>query len=233
MSNTQNNSEHAATSLVASSIEAKVEVIVLPVSDVDRTKSFYQGLGWRVDADFAAEQWRVVQMTPTGSPCSIMFGKGFTNAAPGSVRGTFLVVDNIAATRAALAGRGVAVSDVFHFEGSRLQVAGTAGRVAGPDPEGRSYLSFATFDDPDGNSWLIQEVTTRLPGRGFGIDVATMTTLLRETEQNHGAYESVAPKHHWSDWYAPFLVARAQGRTTEDARADAALHMESVLGVGA
>ena len=138
------------------------------MSDVDRAKRFYEGLGWRLDADFASgDDWRLVQMTPPGSPCSVIFGKGFTTAAPGSVQGTFLVVDDIEAARAELIGHGVDVSEVFHFDGNLLRVAGTKGRVPGPDPEGRSYCSFASFSDPDGNSWLLQEVKTRLPGRGL------------------------------------------------------------------
>ena len=124
-------------------------------------------LGWRLDADFATgEDWRAVQLTPPGSPCSVIFGKGFTAAVPGSVQGTFLVVDDVEAARAELIGHGVDVSEVFHFEGG-LHVIGTNGRAPGPDPQGRSYSSWASFSDPDGNSWMLQEVKTRLPGRGF------------------------------------------------------------------
>ena len=210
-------------------IDQKLEVVVLPVSDVDRAKRFYTSLGWRLDADFAAgDVWRLVQMTPTGSPCSIMFGKGFTTAVPGSVQGTFLVVDDVAAARAALVGLGVDVSEVFHFEGDLLQVGGSKGRLPGPDPQGRTYLSFASFSDPDGNSWLLQEVKTRLPGRGLSsFDVATLTELLKETEKQHGAYESTAPKHHWSVWYAAYIVARQQGKTSDEAAGEGARHVES------
>ena len=154
-----------------------------------------------------------------------MFGKGFTTAVPGSVQGTFLVVDNVEAARAELIGHGVDVSEVFHFESNLLRVVGS-GRVSGPDPNRGSYFSFASFSDPDGNSWLLQEVTTRLPGRGFGLDVATLTALLRETEQRHGLYEPTAPKHHWSDWYAAYLVAREQGRTPEEAAKRGALRIQ-------
>ena len=160
-----------------------------------------------------------------------MFGKGFTTAAPGSVQGTFLVVDDVEAARAELIGHGVNVSEVFHFDGNLLRVAGTKGRVPGPDPEGRSYFSFASFSDPDGNGWLLQQVKMRLPGRGLSLDVATLTELLRETEQRHGEFEPTAPKHHWSDWYAAYIVAREQGLTPEEAakqgaaRVDAALRM--------
>jgi len=147
-----------------------------------------------------------------------MFGKGFTAAAPGSVQGTFLVVDNLETARAELTGHGVDVSQVFHFDGDRL-VVGSKGRASGRDPQGRSYLSFASFSDPDGNSWLLQEVTGRLPGRGFSVDLAAMTALLQETEKRHGEYEPTAPKHHWSEWYAAYMVARVQGLTAEDAAA--------------
>ena len=229
MSTTQMSKESATEAPSATTIETKLEVVVLPVSDVERSKRFYMSLGWRLDADFAAgDDWRGVQLTPPGSPCSVIFGKGFTAAVPGSVQGTFLVVDDVKSARAELIGRGVDVSEVFHFEGV-LNVIGTNGRAPGPDPEGRSYSSWASFSDPDGNSWMLQEVKTRLPGRGFGIDVATLTELLRETEEHHGAYEATAPKHHWSDWYAAYIVAREQGRTPEEAVKDGGAHMESVL----
>jgi hypothetical protein len=137
----------------------------------------------------------------------------------------FLVVSDIQAARAELIGYGVDVSEVFHFEGG-VHVAGTKGHLPGPDPEGRSYRSFASFSDPDGNGWLLQEVKTRLPGRGLGNDVATLTELLRETETRHGEYEPTAPKHHWSEWYAAYIVAREQGRTPEQAIEDGALRVE-------
>ncbi len=206
---------------VAVGTDQKLEVLPIPVADVERAKRFYQGLGWRLDADFAAgDEWRLVQMTPPGSACSVMFGNGFTPAAPGSVQGAFLVVDNLEAARQRLIGLGVEVSEVFHFE-NNLLTAGTKNRAPGPDPEKRSYLSFASFSDPDGNSWLLQEVTTRLPGRGFSIDVPTMISLLRETETRHGEYEATGPKHHWSEWYAAYMVARAQGKTSDEAAAEA------------
>ena len=228
MTSTQMRSESATQNPMGGTADLKLEVVVLPVSDVDRAKRFYQGLGWRMDADFTnGKDWRVVQMTPPGSPCSILFGKGITVAAPGSVQGNFLVVDDVEAARAELSRDGVDVSEVFHFSGG-LHVDGTNGRVPGRDPEGRSYSSWASFSDPDGNSWMLQEIKTRLPGRGFGIDVATLTELLREAEKGHGAYEPTAPKHHWSDWYAAYIVAREQGRTTEEAAKDAALHMERI-----
>jgi catechol 2,3-dioxygenase-like lactoylglutathione lyase family enzyme len=211
---------------VAATVALKLEVVVLPVADVDRAKRFYEGLGWRLDADFAnGDDWRLVQLTPPGSPCSVMFGKGFTSAVPGSVQGTFLAVDNLETARTDLVGHGVDVSEIFHFAGDRLVIS-TRGRAQGRDPEGRSYLSFASFSDPDGNSWLLQEVNGRLPGRGLSVDVTTMTALLRETEDRHGEYEPTAPKHHWSEWYAAYIVARVQGRTSDQAAAEGALRIE-------
>jgi catechol 2,3-dioxygenase-like lactoylglutathione lyase family enzyme len=224
---TQTIHEDAAHIRTPATTDLKLEVVVIPVSDVDRAKRFYENLGWRLDADFASgDDWRLVQMTPPGSPCSVMFGRGFTSAVPGSVEGTFLVVDSLEAARARLVGQGVDVTEVFHFDGNLLRAAGTKGRVPGPDPDGRSYFSFASFSDPDGNSWLLQEVKTRLPGRGFSSDVATLTGLLRETEEGHGGYERTAPKHHWSEWYAAYIVARERGKTPDDAAKEAALNVE-------
>ena len=147
-------------------MDMKFEIAVLPVSDVDRAKGFYASLGWRLDADFTTgEDFRVIQFTPPGSAASVIFGTGVSDAAPGSVKGLHLIVDDIVAARAELVSRGIAVSDVFHDEGGVFHHAGTAGRVDGPDPNRRSYASFASFDDPDGNGWVMQEITTRLPGR--------------------------------------------------------------------
>lgn len=229
MSSTLMSDEDVTQTLLAGMTDMKLEVVVIPVSDVDRAKRFYLSMGWRLDADFAnGDDWRVVQITPTGSACSVFFGKGLTKAAPGSVQGLLLIVDDIESARAALTGRGVDVSEAFHFEGSRLHFTGTQGRLPGADPEGRSYLTLASFSDPDGNGWLFQEVKARLPGRGLSsIDVATLTPLLRETEQRHGKYELTAPKHHWSEWYAAYLVARARGKTPEEAANDAALQLEN------
>jgi catechol 2,3-dioxygenase-like lactoylglutathione lyase family enzyme len=203
-------------------VDMKLEVVIIPVSDVDRSKRFYGDLGWRLDADFVVDnEFRAVQFTPPGSPCSIHFGTGVTSAVPGSARGLFLVVSDIEAARAELVGLGVGVSEVFHRAGPGKPPLG------GPDPERRSYASFASFSDPDGNGWLLQEIKTRLPGRGLGtMDVVTLTELLRETEEHHGEYEPTAPKHHWSGWYAAFIVARQRGRTSEEAAKDAALHMK-------
>ena len=230
MSSTQMSNEHATQIPTAATVDLKLEVIVIPVSDVDRAKRFYQSLGWRLDADFAAgDTWRAVQLTPPGSPCSIIFGKGFTAAVPGSIHGTFLVVEDVEAARAKLLASGADVSEVFHFDGG-LHVDGTNGRVPGKDPEGRSYRSWASFSDPDGNTWMLQEIKTRLPGRGFStMDVATLAELLRETENGHGQFEPTAPKHHWSEWYAAYIVARQQGRTPEEASKEGALHVKNTL----
>jgi catechol 2,3-dioxygenase-like lactoylglutathione lyase family enzyme len=147
-------------------VDMRLEVVVLPVSDVDRAKDFYLRLGWRLDADFVdGDDFRVVQLTPPGSPCSIIFGTGITTAAPGSADGLYVVVDDIEAARAELIGHGAQVSDVFHDAGGVFHHAGTTSRVPGPDPQRRSYASFASFRDPDGNGWMLQEITTRLPGR--------------------------------------------------------------------
>jgi len=152
-----------AESPLPGTVDMKLEVVVLPVSDVDRAKRFYQNLGWRLDADFPiSDDFRVLQFTPTGSQASIIFGTGVSNVTPGSDERLLLVVQNLDAARADLVARGVDVSEVFHGQGFRR---GTAGRLPGPDPEGRSYSSFASFSDPDGNVWLLQEVTQRLPGR--------------------------------------------------------------------
>jgi catechol 2,3-dioxygenase-like lactoylglutathione lyase family enzyme len=204
-------------------VDMKLEVVVIPVSDVDRAKRFYADLGWRLDGDFVVgTEFRGVQFTPPGSPCSIQFGTGLTSAVPGSAQGLYLVVSDIVAARAELAGHGVEVSEVFHRAGPGKPP------LNGPDPERHSYASFATFSDPDGNSWLLQEVNTRLPGRGFSsMDVASLTELLRETEKRHGEYEPTSPKHHWSGWYAAYIVARERGRTPDEAATDAALYMET------
>jgi catechol 2,3-dioxygenase-like lactoylglutathione lyase family enzyme len=202
------------------STDMKLEAVVIPVSDVDRAKSFYLGLGWRLDIDFVlGKEFRGVQLTPPGSPCSIHVGRGVTTAAPGSAQGLILVVDDIDKARADLISRGVEVGEVFHFDGEHRP-------LPGPDPKRGPYGSYATFSDPDGNRWLLQEVKERPPGRGLSLDVATLTSLLRETEERHGSYEATAPKHHWSDWYAAYAVARARGRTPDEAATEAGSHLE-------
>ena len=225
MSTVQTSHEQSTRRSSAAAVDLKFEAVVLPVADVDRAKRFYEGLGWRLDADFAGEDWRAVQLTPPGSPCSIQFGKGVTTAAPGSVQGLLLVVDDIEAARADLVAKGADVSEPFHYEG----ILGR--RLPGPDPERRSYASFATFNDPDGNMWRLQEVKTRLPGRGLSLDVPTLIELLRETETRHGAYEPNAPKHHWSGWYAAYIIARERGKTADEAVKDATFQIEGARDV--
>jgi catechol 2,3-dioxygenase-like lactoylglutathione lyase family enzyme len=223
------------TNANAARVDMKLEVVVIPVSDVDRAKEFYAKLEWRLDGDFAAgDDWRGVQFTPPGSGCSVIFGKNVTTAAPGSAQGLYLAVSDIEAARKDLLGRGVEVSEVFH--GTNVHTGNDEPylfgrlRVSGPDPAHTSYSSFASFHDPDGNGWLLQELTTRLPGRGVSnFDVPTMTELLRETEEHHGKYEPTAPKHHWSGWYAAYMVARQHGKMPEEAAKEAKLHIERAL----
>jgi len=204
-------------------VDMKFEIVVIPVSDVDRAKEFYAKLGWRLDADFAAgADYRVIQFTPPGSGCSVIFGKNVTPAAPGSAQGLYLIVSDIQAARKALLDRGVQISEVFHNGGvyAGTDEAYLSGRVraSGPDPEHRSYRSFAAFSDPDGNGWLFQEITTRLPGR---IDSATTTFAsandlagaMRRAEAAHGAHEKRIGKADpdWPDWYASYMVAEQAG----------------------
>jgi len=230
MSSTQVSNEQAPQIPTAATVDLKFEVVVIPVTDVDRAKRFYGSLGWRLDADFAFDNgFRVVQFTPRGSGCSVQFGTNITSASPGSAQGLYLIVSDIEAARHELVARGAEISEVFHAgtPGAQFQPDGTTGRISGPAPDHASYRSFATFSDPDGNSWLLQEIKTRLPGRGFSnLDVTTLTELLRETEKRHGEYEPTAPKHHWSEWYAAYVVAREQGKTPEEAANAGVLRIE-------
>lgn len=226
MSRTQIASEHASHVPGPATVDLKLEVVIIPVSDVDRAKRFYGNLGWRLDADFAFDNgFRVVQFTPPGSACSVQFGTNITSAAPGSAHGLYLIVSDIEAARDHLVARGAEVSEVFHAgtPGAQFQRDGTSGRVIGPAPDHASYRSFATFKDSEGNGWLLQEIKTRLPGRGLSLDVATLTEVLREAEKRHGEYGPTAPKHHWSEWYAGYIGARERGRTSDDAAKDATL----------
>jgi len=214
----------------------KLEVVIIPVSDVDRAKAFYEKLGFRLDIDIVSENFRGIQFTPPRSEASIIFGKGVTSARPGSAE-LVLAVDDLDAARDDLIGRGVNVSEVFHYAGGPFNNTVENARVAGRDPEGRSYFSFVSFQDPDGNRWLLQEITTRLPGREWestragAIDVATLAKLLHETEQRHGGYEKTHAKHNWWDWYASYLNARQNGSGPEQAAAAANRYMDEVLHV--
>jgi|SRR5215218_2488308 len=218
--------------------DMKLEVVLLGVSDVDRAKAFYEKLGWRLDIDIApSDDYRAVQMTPHNSDASIIFGKGVTSAGPGSAHSLVLAVDDIDDVRADLVARGVEVSEVFHYAGGPFNNTLENPRVGGRDPEGRSYFSFASFDDPDGNVWLLQEITARLPGREWektqprASDAATLAGLLRETAERHDRFEKTHAEHQWSDWYAPYLSARQQGGSSEEAAAAADRHMEEVFHV--
>ncbi len=212
----------------------KLEVIIVPVSDVDRAKAFYEKLGFRLDGDFVVgEKFRAIQFTPPNSEASIIFGKGVTSAKSGSAD-LVLAVDNVDAVRKDLIARGANVSEVFHYAGGPFNNAIENPRVGGRDPEGRSYFSFASFEDPDGNRWLLQEITTRLPGREWKsapagkIDIATLAELLHETEQHHGQYESTHAPHNWWDWYAPYFNARQNGQNSAEATATADRYMDEV-----
>jgi catechol 2,3-dioxygenase-like lactoylglutathione lyase family enzyme len=217
-------------------VDMKLEVVLLGVSDVGRAKAFYENLGWRRDIDAAmGDGFRAVQMTPHNSEASIIFGKGITSAKPGSAQSLVLAVDDIDAARDDLIARGVEVSEVFHYAGGPFNDAVENSRVGGRDPQGRSYFSFASFEDPDGNGWLLQEIKTRLPGREWklkrAMDVATLAELLHETAEHHDPYEKTHAEHHWWDWYAPYLSARQNGSSPEEAAAAAARYMEEVLHV--
>jgi len=219
MSSTQVSTErqHDTGVRTTTPVDLKLEAIPIPVADVDRAKAFYEKLGWRLDADFmVGKDFRAVQLTPPGSPCSIHLN---TTAVPGSAQGMFLVVSDIDAARAELIAHGVDVSGVFHFDGEHRPVPGA-------DPKLPSYGTYASFSDLDGNVWVLQQVTTRLPGRGLSLDVPTLTELLQETEKRHGAYEPTAPKHHWSGWYAAYVIARERGKTPDEAAREATRHIE-------
>jgi catechol 2,3-dioxygenase-like lactoylglutathione lyase family enzyme len=216
----------------------KLEVLVIPVSDVDRAKAFYQKLGFRLDIDYVAnDKFRVIQFTPPNSEASIIFGKGITSAKSGVPDSLVLVVDDIAAARDDLIARRVNVSEVFHYAGGPFNNSVESPRVDGRDPQGRSYYSFASFEDPDGNGWLLQEITARLPGREWksartsAMDVATLAELLHETEEHHGQYEKTHAKHNWWDWYASYLSARQNGSNPEEAAVAADRYMVEILQV--
>jgi catechol 2,3-dioxygenase-like lactoylglutathione lyase family enzyme len=220
MSTMEQRGEAAVATMKA--VDMKFEIVVIPVSDVDRAKAFYAKLGWRLDADFAdGDDYRVIQFTPPGSSCSVIFGRNVTAAAPGSAQGLYLIVSDVEAARGELLARGVDVSEVFHSDGVRTGTdeAYLFGRhrVRGPDPKHASYSSFASFSDPDGNGWLFQEITTRLPGR---VDTATTFTsvsdlaaAMRRAEAAHGEHEKRTGQRdaEWADWYAEYMVREQAG----------------------
>jgi catechol 2,3-dioxygenase-like lactoylglutathione lyase family enzyme len=205
-------------------VDMKFEIVVIPVSDIDRAKEFYQRLGWRLDADFATDDkdFRVVQFTPPGSGCSVIFGKRVTGATPGSSQGLYLIVSDIEAARKDLQDRGIDVSEVFHsngaYAGSDEPFLFGQNRVSGPDPNHGSYRSFASFDDPDGNSWLFQEITARLPGRIDSAEtkfasVKDLANAMRRASAAHGEHEKRigAADANWPDWYAEYMVREQSG----------------------
>jgi len=209
----------------ADSVDMKFEVAVLPVADPDRSKAFYQGLGWRLDIDLPIDdQHRIIQFTPPGSPASIQFGTGTTDMTAGSVQDLYLIVDDVEAARADLMSHGADVSDIWHGPG----LDNVEKRMPGRDPDGSTYRSFATFADPDGNSFLLQEITERLPGRVWPTDVGALAELLHETAEHHGSFEKVAPPHDWWDWYAAYMDARQRGSSQEEASAAAGRYMADV-----
>ena len=225
MSSTAVVSNEAASNAKAATFDMKFEIVVIPVSDVDRAKQFYTKLGWRLDADYDnGKDFRVIQFTPPGSGCSVIFGKNVTAAAPGSAQGLYLIVSDVQAARDELLGRGVAISEVFHdaagvYAGADEPYLFGRLRVSGADPDHRSYRSFASFHDPDGNGWLFQEITTRLAGR---IDPATTTfasandlaSAFRRAEAAHGLHEKRMGgqrDENWADWYAAYMVAEQAG----------------------
>ena len=213
-------------------MDLKLEVLVLPVTDIDRAKRFYQTLGFRVDLDYAAsESYRVLHLTPPGSAASIVIGKGITASQRGPIDGLVLAVHDIDAAREELRSHGVEVSEVFHDARGGLGGgfnADIAARATGPDPQRRSYASYASFSDPDGNVWILQEITERQPGRGVTTDVATLAQLPQETSEHHGSFEAAAPPHSWWDWYAAYIDARERGSTPEESSAAAARYMAEV-----
>lgn len=224
MPTTQATSTPTPEPSVPTSVPMRFEVTTLPVADVDRAKAFYLALGWHLDIDFKLdENTRAVQITPPGSPASIQFGTGRTPMTPGvgSLQNLYLIVDDIMAAREDLIRHGADVSDIWHREPGNPNAPGV-------DPERKSYNSFATFSDPDGNTWLLQELTQRLPGRVRLLDAPHLAERLHETSLRHGAFEAVAPPHNWWDWYAAYMDAREHGATPDEASALANNYMAEV-----
>jgi catechol 2,3-dioxygenase-like lactoylglutathione lyase family enzyme len=224
MSDTETIERTAATTAKARAVDMKLEIVVIPVSDVDRAKNFYASLGWRLDADFAGSGWRVIQFTPPGSGASVIFGKNVTAAAPGSAQGLYLIVSDIEAARKDLLTRGIEVGEAFHGAGDvhtgpdEPYLFGSR-RVGGADPARASYSSFASFRDPDGNGWLFQEITARLPGRIDAEETAFASTTdlaaaLKRAAAAHGEHEKRTGKHddNWADWYADYMMREQAGK---------------------
>jgi len=215
MSTTATRSQDTTTDARVGKVAMKLEVITIPVSDVDRAKEFYGGLGWRLDADFSKGDDRVVQFTPPGSQCSVHFGRNVTSVAPGSAQSLWLIVSDIQAARDELVARGIGVSEVFHYAGwNRVD---PDARLSGPSPDRRSYASFVSFSDSDGNGWLLQEITTRLPGRVAGdttyASAGDLAQALRRAEAAHGQHEKRTGQRdqNWPDWYAEYMRREQSG----------------------
>ena len=210
-------------------ISMKLEVVFIAVSDVDRAKAFYENLGWRVDIDVAHGDFRGVQVTPHNSEASIIFGKGVAQAEP--AHGLLLAVNDLVAARDDLIARGVDVGEIFHYAAGPFNDTVTNSRVSGPDPEGRSYFSFAEFEDPEGNRWMLQEIKMRAPGREWKreTDVASLAELLHETGEHHDRFEKTHVAHNWWDWYAPYFDARQSGKTPEESSTAADSYMDEVF----
>jgi catechol 2,3-dioxygenase-like lactoylglutathione lyase family enzyme len=221
MSTTAAGSDEATSEVNVGTVDMKFEAVVIPVSDVDRAKAFYTSLGWRLDADFAFDNgFRVVQFTPPGSGASVQFGTNITSAPPGTAQGLYLIVSDIEAARDDLVAHGANASEVFHAgaPGAQFQPDGASGRVSGPEPAHASYSSFVTFSDPDGNGWLLQEITTRLPGRVDAAETAFASTAdlasaLRRAEAAHGEHERRTGQRDedWPGWYAAYIAAEQAG----------------------
>jgi catechol 2,3-dioxygenase-like lactoylglutathione lyase family enzyme len=221
MSATEVHASDQSPDATVKNVDLKLEVVVIPVSDVERSKKFYGGLGWRLDADFSFDNGvKIVQFTPPGSPSSIQFGTNMTSAAPGSAENLYLIVSDVQAARADLIARGAQVSNVFHAgsPGAQFQPDGAPDRLGGPAPDHESYRSFATFNDPDGNRWLLQEITTRLPGRVEATETTfaspnDLASALRRAEAAHGEHEKRTGEAdaNWPDWYAKYMAAEQAG----------------------
>jgi catechol 2,3-dioxygenase-like lactoylglutathione lyase family enzyme len=221
MSTTAAGSDEATSEVNVGTVDMKFEAVVIPVSDVDRAKAFYTSLGWRLDADFVFDNgFRVVQFTPPGSGASVQFGTNITSAPPGTAQGLYLIVSDIEAARDDLVAHGADASEVFHAgaPGAQFQPDGASGRVSGPEPAHASYSSFVTFSDPDGNGWLLQEITTRLPGRVDAAETAFASTAdlasaLRRAEAAHGEHERRTGQRDedWPGWYAAYIAAEQAG----------------------